>query len=187
MKRSLHAFIDGELPAERVPTSWRRHFWKRTPFSPPGLPPPSRPTRRRWRRRVWAGRPGSRARIVDRPHRAGSGRATGPPKGIAPGSLGPRAGGLPRAGRGRRRCAATAERSTGGFHPRRGRSGTAATERRPDAAAGCRARRRDHRVTPCWERAVGLKLRAPDLARLGWRLQEIDTYAKAAALRYRAG
>jgi anti-sigma factor RsiW len=36
------------------------------------------------------------------------------------------------------------------------------------------------------ERAVGLKLRAPDLARLGWQLEEIDTYAKAAALRYRA-
>jgi anti-sigma factor RsiW len=34
--------------------------------------------------------------------------------------------------------------------------------------------------------AVGLKLRAPDLARLGWTLVEIDIYAKAAALRYRA-
>ncbi len=34
--------------------------------------------------------------------------------------------------------------------------------------------------------AVGLKLRAPDLARLGWNLVEIDLYAKAAALRYRA-
>jgi anti-sigma factor RsiW len=34
--------------------------------------------------------------------------------------------------------------------------------------------------------AVGLKLRAPDLARLGWNLVEIDIYAKAAALRYRA-
>jgi anti-sigma factor RsiW len=32
--------------------------------------------------------------------------------------------------------------------------------------------------------AVGLKLRAPDLARMGWRLDEIDIYAKAAALRY---
>ncbi len=36
------------------------------------------------------------------------------------------------------------------------------------------------------ERAVGLKLRAPDLARLGWQLDAIDTYPKAAALRYRA-
>jgi anti-sigma factor RsiW len=35
-------------------------------------------------------------------------------------------------------------------------------------------------------RAVGLKLRAPDLAHLGWTLVEIDMYAKAAALRYRA-
>jgi anti-sigma factor RsiW len=34
--------------------------------------------------------------------------------------------------------------------------------------------------------AVGLKLRAPDLAHLGWNLVEIDIYAKAAALRYRA-
>jgi anti-sigma factor RsiW len=34
--------------------------------------------------------------------------------------------------------------------------------------------------------AVGLKLRAPDLARLGWTLVEIDIYTKAAALRYRA-
>jgi anti-sigma factor RsiW len=34
--------------------------------------------------------------------------------------------------------------------------------------------------------AVGLKLRAPDLAHLGWTLVEIDVYAKAAALRYRA-
>lgn len=34
-------------------------------------------------------------------------------------------------------------------------------------------------------RAVGLKVRAPDLARLGWQLAEIDTYAAAAALRYR--
>jgi anti-sigma factor RsiW len=33
-------------------------------------------------------------------------------------------------------------------------------------------------------RAVGLHVRAPDLARLGWRLGEIDTYAEAAALRY---
>jgi anti-sigma factor RsiW len=33
--------------------------------------------------------------------------------------------------------------------------------------------------------AVGLQVRAPDLARLGWKLVEIDTYAKAAALRYR--
>jgi len=32
--------------------------------------------------------------------------------------------------------------------------------------------------------AVGLRVRAPDLARLGWRLGEIDTYAQAAALRY---
>jgi anti-sigma factor RsiW len=35
--------------------------------------------------------------------------------------------------------------------------------------------------------AVGLKLRAPDLARMGWRLEAIDIYAKAAALRYRTG
>ncbi len=35
-------------------------------------------------------------------------------------------------------------------------------------------------------RAVGLTVRAPDLSRLGWRLAEIDTYAAAAALRYRA-
>jgi anti-sigma factor RsiW len=34
--------------------------------------------------------------------------------------------------------------------------------------------------------AVGLKLRAPDLARLGWNLVAIDIYPKAAALRYRA-
>ena len=34
--------------------------------------------------------------------------------------------------------------------------------------------------------AVGLKLRAPDLTRLGWTLVEIDIYEKAAALRYRA-
>jgi len=34
-------------------------------------------------------------------------------------------------------------------------------------------------------RAVGLKLRAPDLARLGWHLVRVDTYAGAAALRYR--
>jgi anti-sigma factor RsiW len=34
--------------------------------------------------------------------------------------------------------------------------------------------------------AVGLHVRAPDLARLGWRLGEIDTYAQAAALRYTA-
>jgi anti-sigma factor RsiW len=33
--------------------------------------------------------------------------------------------------------------------------------------------------------AVGLDVRAPDLSRLGWHLAEIDTYAKAAALRYR--
>jgi anti-sigma factor RsiW len=31
---------------------------------------------------------------------------------------------------------------------------------------------------------VGLNVRAPDLARLGWRLGEIDTYPQAAALRY---
>lgn len=36
------------------------------------------------------------------------------------------------------------------------------------------------------ERAVGLKLHAPDLARIGWNLVEIDAYADAAALRYRA-
>ena len=36
-------------------------------------------------------------------------------------------------------------------------------------------------------RATGLKLQAPDLARLGWRLAEIDTYPQAVALRYRAG
>ncbi len=35
-------------------------------------------------------------------------------------------------------------------------------------------------------RATGLKLHAPDLARLGWRLAELDTYPQAAALRYRA-
>ena len=35
--------------------------------------------------------------------------------------------------------------------------------------------------------AVGLMLRAPDLSRLGWTLAEIDIYEKAAALRYRAG
>ena len=34
--------------------------------------------------------------------------------------------------------------------------------------------------------AVGFKLSAPDLARLGWTLAEIDTYANAAALRYRS-
>ncbi|MEJ0046246.1 MAG: hypothetical protein WDN04_09090 [Rhodospirillales bacterium] len=34
--------------------------------------------------------------------------------------------------------------------------------------------------------AVGLQVRAPDLARLGWRLGAIDTYAQAAALRYTA-
>jgi anti-sigma factor RsiW len=34
--------------------------------------------------------------------------------------------------------------------------------------------------------AVGLNLRAPDLARLGWQLAEIDAYPAAAALRYRA-
>ena len=34
--------------------------------------------------------------------------------------------------------------------------------------------------------AVGLSLRAPDLAPLGWQLVELDTYAQAAALRYRA-
>jgi anti-sigma factor RsiW len=34
--------------------------------------------------------------------------------------------------------------------------------------------------------AVGLKLRAPDLAHLGWILVEIDLYTEAAALRYRA-
>jgi anti-sigma factor RsiW len=34
--------------------------------------------------------------------------------------------------------------------------------------------------------AVGLKLRAPDLTRLGWTLVEIDIYEKAAALRYQA-
>jgi anti-sigma factor RsiW len=34
--------------------------------------------------------------------------------------------------------------------------------------------------------AVGLKLRAPDLKRLGWRLAELDTYASGAALRYAA-
>ena len=33
-------------------------------------------------------------------------------------------------------------------------------------------------------RVVGLHVRAPDLARLGWRLGEIDTYTQAAALRY---
>jgi anti-sigma factor RsiW len=33
--------------------------------------------------------------------------------------------------------------------------------------------------------AVGLQLRAPDSARLGWKLVEIDTYSSAAALRYR--
>lgn len=32
--------------------------------------------------------------------------------------------------------------------------------------------------------AVGLQLRAPDLAHLGWKLVEIDTYSDAAALRY---
>jgi RNA polymerase sigma-70 factor (ECF subfamily) len=36
-------------------------------------------------------------------------------------------------------------------------------------------------------RAVGLPVHAPDLARLGWILAEIDTYTGAAALRYRAG
>ncbi len=36
-------------------------------------------------------------------------------------------------------------------------------------------------------RAVGLRLRAPDLAHLGWTLIEIDTYSRAAALRYRSG
>jgi anti-sigma factor RsiW len=35
-------------------------------------------------------------------------------------------------------------------------------------------------------RAVGLKLQAPDLAHLGWRLRELDTYPNAAALRYYA-
>ena len=34
--------------------------------------------------------------------------------------------------------------------------------------------------------AVGLKLQAPDLAHLGWRLSELDTYPNAAALRYYA-
>jgi anti-sigma factor RsiW len=34
-------------------------------------------------------------------------------------------------------------------------------------------------------RAVGLRVRAPDLTRLGWTLAEIDAYAHAAALRYR--
>jgi anti-sigma factor RsiW len=34
--------------------------------------------------------------------------------------------------------------------------------------------------------AVGLHLRAPDLAHLGWQLTELDTYPEAAALRYRA-
>jgi len=34
--------------------------------------------------------------------------------------------------------------------------------------------------------AVGLQLRAPDLAYLGWKLVEIDTYSNAAALRYHA-
>lgn len=35
--------------------------------------------------------------------------------------------------------------------------------------------------------AVGLNVQAPDLARLGWRLGEIDTYPRAVALRYRDG
>jgi anti-sigma factor RsiW len=34
--------------------------------------------------------------------------------------------------------------------------------------------------------ATGLKLRTPDLGKLGWRLAELDTYPQAAALRYRA-
>lgn len=42
------------------------------------------------------------------------------------------------------------------------------------------AARRDQAVT----QAVGLKLRAPDLSRLGWTLQEVDTYAQSASLRY---
>jgi anti-sigma factor RsiW len=33
-------------------------------------------------------------------------------------------------------------------------------------------------------RVVGLRVRAPDLKKLGWRLAEIDTYLGAAALRY---
>jgi len=35
-------------------------------------------------------------------------------------------------------------------------------------------------------RTVGLKLHTPDLEHLGWKLAEIDSYAGAAALRYRA-
>ncbi len=34
--------------------------------------------------------------------------------------------------------------------------------------------------------AVGLKMQAPDLAHLGWSLSELDTYPHAAALRYHA-
>ena len=34
--------------------------------------------------------------------------------------------------------------------------------------------------------AVGLKLHAPDLAKLGWHLAELDTYQAAASLRYRS-
>ena len=41
---------------------------------------------------------------------------------------------------------------------------------------------RDVRLTD----AVGLKLHAPDLDKLGWRLTELDTYTASAALRYRA-
>lgn len=44
------------------------------------------------------------------------------------------------------------------------------------------ARSRDALLT----RAVGLRLRTPDLVHLGWKLIEIDTYPNAAALRYRA-
>jgi anti-sigma factor RsiW len=49
-------------------------------------------------------------------------------------------------------------------------------------AALADARSRDDLLT----HAVGLQLRTPDLAHLGWRLVEIDTYPNAAALRYRA-
>lgn len=49
-------------------------------------------------------------------------------------------------------------------------------------AALADARSRDALLT----HAVGLPLRTPDLAHLGWKLVEIDTYSNAAALRYRA-
>jgi anti-sigma factor RsiW len=42
------------------------------------------------------------------------------------------------------------------------------------------------RLSAAMTGAVGLKIAAPDLSRLGWRLREADTYPHAAALRYAA-